>query len=285
MEDDDPSIDADPGLILDKIDQWVDGFFALLPNLAVAGVVFLLVLLVALAVAWSVRRSFRNRGEDLARLLGSIAKWAIILGGALLALAIVVPSIRPGDLFAGLGLGSVAIGFAFKDILQNMLAGLILLIRKPFVPGDQIRCDGHEGTVEHVETRATKVRTYDGRRVVIPNTDVFTNAVTVNTAYDARRSEYDFPIPLDADWNRAVSVALEAARGVEGVVPDPNPEALAVAVEDHAKAVRVRWWTDPRQAEVVHTSSRVLLAVEAALIDADFPPPDRRRLRIAAGPP
>ena len=82
-----------------------------------------------------------------------------------------------------------------------------------------------------------------------------------------------------------MDIALAVVRGVEGVASEPGPEALAVAVEDHAKVVRVRWWTDPRQAEVVHASSRVLLAVEAALIEAGFPPPDRRRLRIAADPP
>ena len=274
------AISADPGLIFDKLDAWLDGFFRLLPNIGVALALLLVFVALGLGAGWAIRRSARGRDRgDLGQVVGSLTKWGIILAGALLALTIVVPSIRPGDLIAGLGIGSVAIGFAFKDILQNLLAGLLILIRRPFRVGDQIISGSYEGTVEHIETRATLIRTYDGRRAVIPNSDVFTRAVLVNTAFDARRSEYDFPIPLDADWDRAVEVARDAAQGVAGLA-DAGAEALAVSVGDLAKAVRVRWWTDPTQKEVVHVSSAVLLAVERALIDAGFPPPLRTRLRL-----
>ena len=282
MDETAPPVDADPELILDTVDGWIDGFFRLLPNLLVAAVLMAFFVAAAFAVQWSVRRSFRRR-EDLGRVLGSIAKWSAILAGFLVVLPIVSPSIAPGDLIAGLGIGSVAIGFAFKDILQNLLAGLLILIRQPFDVGDQIRAGEFEGTVEHIETRATKLRTYDGRRVVIPNADVFTGTVTVNTAYAARRSQQDFPIALHDDWDRAVTVARDAARRVEGVRDDPGPDAQAQDVADFAKVVRVRWWTDPQQAATIATASRVRLAVEAALRDAGFTLPDQRSLRVEAG--
>ena len=282
MDETAPPVDADPELILDTVDGWIDGFFRLLPNLLVAAVLMAFFVAAAFAVQWSVRRSFRRR-EDLGRVLGSIAKWSAILAGFLVVLPIVSPSIAPGDLIAGLGIGSVAIGFAFKDILQNLLAGLLILIRQPFDVGDQIRAGEFEGTVEHIETRATKLRTYDGRRVVIPNADVFTGTVTVNTAYAARRSQQDFPIALYDDWDRAVTVARDAARRVEGVRDDPGPDAQAQDVADFAKVVRVRWWTDPQQAATIATASRVRLAVEAALRDAGFTLPDQRSLRVEAG--
>ena len=94
----------------------------------------------------------------------------------MLAVTIVAPSLTPGDLIAGLGVSFVAIGFAFKDILQNMLAGIPILLRQPFEVGDQIVSGGHEGTVERIETRATLIKTYDGRGVVIPNADIYTEA-------------------------------------------------------------------------------------------------------------
>lgn len=86
----------------------------------------------------------------------------------LFAAAIVFPSVNPGGIFATRGVGSVAIGFAFEDILQNLLAGLLLLINRPYRTGDQIVVKGFEGTVEHIESRATLIKTYDGRRVTIP---------------------------------------------------------------------------------------------------------------------
>lgn len=121
----------------------------------------------------------------------------------MLAVTIVAPSLTPGDLIAGLGVRSVAIGFALKDILQNMLAGILILLRQPFEVGDKVVSGGHEGTVERIETRATLIKTYDGRRVVITNTDIYTDSVTVNTAYDTRRSQYDIAIGCNDDWNKA----------------------------------------------------------------------------------
>ncbi|MEM7643957.1 MAG: mechanosensitive ion channel family protein [Pseudomonadota bacterium] len=269
-------IDADPELILGKVDSWLDGLFRLLPNIAVAIVVLLLFVGLGLAVAWLFHRSGQSRNRaDLGAVTGSLVKWAIWIGGAMVALTIVTPSLRPGDLIAGLGIGSVAIGFAFKDILQNMLAGLLILIRQPFEVGDQIVAGDYEGTVEHIETRATLIRTYDGKRVVIPNSDVYTNAVTVNTAFETRRTEYDFGISYDSDTKLAMKVAVEAANGVDGVVADPAPEALSVNLGDFAKVVRLRWWTKSTQKETVHVRSDVMLAVEDAFaangIDIPFP--------------
>ena len=269
-------IDADPELIFDKLDAWLDGFFRLLPNIAVAIVVFILFVGLGLLVAWLIRRGAAARDRrNLGQVSGSLIKWGIYIMGALLAATIVVPSLKPGDLIAGLGIGSVAIGFAFKDILQNMLAGILILIRQPFSVGDQIVVGDYEGTVEQIETRATLIKTYDGRRVVIPNSDVYTDAVTVNTAFEKRRSQYDLGIGYADDWPAAMALATKTVAGVEGVLSDPAPETIAVDLGDSAKVMRVRWWTDSVRTDVVHTMSRVLLALEAAMNEAgiDMPYP------------
>ena len=93
----------------------------------------------------------------------------------LIAVTAAFPSFTPADLVGALGIGGVAIGFAFKDIFQNYLAGLLILVTRPFVVGDQIRFKDYEGTVEDIQTRATFIKTYDGRRVIIPNGDLNTN--------------------------------------------------------------------------------------------------------------
>ncbi|MGB3554127.1 MAG: mechanosensitive ion channel family protein [Jannaschia sp.] len=269
-------IDADPELILEKLDAWLDGFFRLLPNIAVALLVLAVFVAVGWSLKWSVQRATRSRGRsDLGAVIGSVLKWIVWTVGAMVALTIVTPSLRPGDLIAGLGIGSVAIGFAFKDILQNLLAGILILVRQPFAVGDQIVAGDYEGTVERIETRATMIRTYDGRRVVIPNSDVYTNAVEVNTAFDLRRSEYGFGITYGSDTKLAMRVALEAARGVDGVADDPAPDVQSTDLGDFAKVVRLRWWTRPQRGEVVDVASDVMLAVEEAFaangVEIPFP--------------
>ena len=128
-----------------------------------------------------------------------------------------LPTLSPGDLIAGLGVSSVAIGFAFKDILQNWLAGLLILLRQPFEINDQIEVNGREGTVERIETRATIIKTYDGQRLVIPNSDIYTDAVLVKTAYDKRRSQYDVGIGYGDNIGEACDVIRKALSEVEGV--------------------------------------------------------------------
>jgi len=269
-------IDADTGNIVEKLDTWLDGFLKLLPNIAVALIVLLLAVGIAIALSKFVRKRANKRDRPSLGDVGeSLVKWGIIMLGGMLAVTIVAPSVKPADIIAGLGVGSVAIGFAFKDILQNMLAGILILLRQPFEVGDQIISGGHEGTVEKIETRATFIKTYDGRRVVIPNSDIYTSAVTVNTAFDTLRSQYDIGIGCNDDWAKAKKLMIDAAKEVEGVVDDPAPEVIPVALADSSNNIRLRWWTKSDRATVIHTFGEVLENVYAALdsegIDMPYP--------------
>ncbi|MCB0060669.1 MAG: mechanosensitive ion channel family protein, partial [Caldilineaceae bacterium] len=195
--------------------------------------------------------------------------------GLLVALAIVAPSVKPVDILSTLGIGGVAIGFAFRDILQNFLAGLLILLRQPFRIGDQIVVGDYEGTVEEIETRATMIKTYDGRRVVIPNGDIYTSSVVVNTAFEKRRSQYDVGIGYGDDIARAKELMLQAMRQCEGVLSDPVPDVLTVELAGSSVNLRARWWTHSTRSDVVKVSDRVISAIKddlsAAGIDLPFP--------------
>ena len=269
-------VDANPGLIFDRLDSWLDGFFKLLPNIGVAIVILFIFWFVAIGVAKLIRRmAYRRDRESLGDVAGALVRWALVVIGFMLAITIIAPSLTPGDLIAGLGVSSVAIGFAFKDILQNMLAGILILLRQPFEVGDQIVSGGHEGTVERIETRATLIKTYDGRRVVIPNADIYTDSVVVNTAHDKRRSEYDIGIGCNDNWDEAREIMEKTCAGVDGVLSDPAPETIPIALGDFANVVRLRWWTKPDRASQIHTFGEVLQAVYKALdedgIDMPYP--------------
>ncbi|MEL7226227.1 MAG: mechanosensitive ion channel family protein, partial [Cyanobacteria bacterium J06576_12] len=180
------------------------------------------------------------------------------------------------DALSALGIGGVAIGFAFKDILQNFLAGILILLTEPFAMDDQIIFGDYEGTVEHIQTRATTIRTYDGRRVVIPNAELFTNAVTVNTAYDRRRLQHDIGIGYGDDIAKAKEIILEVLGEHGEILSDPQPEALVVELADSTINIRARWWIEPpRRADFMQSQDWVLENVcnrlVAAGIDLPFP--------------
>lgn len=241
----------------------------MLPNIIVAVIVVALFYGLAVLAHRLIQRSSARRDRDnLGAVLGGFVKWAVVILGFLLAATIVVPTLKPGDLIAGLGVSSVAIGFAFKDILQNWLAGLLILLRQPFEINDQIEVNGHEGTVRRIETRATIIKTYDGQRVVIPNSDIYTNAVLVKTAHEKRRSQYDVGIGYGDGLETACHVIRNGVAGVNEVINDPAPEAFAWDLAASWVTIRTRWWTNSRRASVVHVRAAVIRAIKQALDEA-----------------
>ncbi|SEM89994.1 Small-conductance mechanosensitive channel [Sphingomonas gellani] len=253
---------------------WWNSFAKALPSIA-GGIIFLLIAwVVGRLVARGVRRAFFHRDyADLGGVLGSIAFGFIMLTAVLVASVIVFPSVKPGTIISSLGIGSVAIGFAFKDILQNLLAGILLLINRPFRRGDQVIVKGFEGTVEHIQSRATLIKTYDGRRVIIPNSDIYTSAVTIHTAFPTVRSQIEVGIGYGDDPDHAMRVFRQAMAGVEGVEQDPGPDVLAVGFGDSTVTLRARWWTAPKV--TIGIKAKVILAIRRAAqengIDLPFP--------------
>lgn len=126
--------------------------------------------------------------QNAALLLGKLTQMTVLFLGFLIAVSVIAPSFTASDLIKTLGIGGVAIGFAFQNILQNFLAGILLLLHEPFRIGDQINVSGLEGIVDTIQTRATIIHTPDGHRVVIPNATLFTNPVIVRSAEAAKRN-------------------------------------------------------------------------------------------------
>ncbi len=272
----DTGIDANFSVILATVDRLLDGFLAMLPLLAAAILVFVLLLLTARGVRYLAEKALkRSSNQSAASAIGRLLYVAMVALAVLIAVTIAFPSMTPGRLISVLGIGGVAIGFAFKDIFQNLLAGILILLRHPFRVGDEITTGEFTGTVEAIETRATFIRTYDGRRVIIPNGDVYTKPVTVISAYDMLRSEYDVGIGYGDDLAQAKAIALEAIQGVDGVLADPAPDVLVWELGESSKNIRIRWWTRPARGDVLRIRDAVLKEVAEAIAGAgmDLPFP------------
>lgn len=264
--------------LLNKMQGMLNGFIILLPNIVLALIVFAIFFFIARAIKKVVRNLTRDRRQarNLGMVLGRLAQGATILVGLFIALSIVIPSLKANDLVQLLGISGVAIGFAFRDILQNFLAGILILLTEPFQIDDQIVFKDFEGTVENIQTRATTIRTYDGRRIVIPNSELFTNSVTVNTAFENRRLQYDIGIGYGDDIDEARRFMLEAMHETDGVLETPAPDAIVVDLADSSINIRARWWVaPPRRADVLDLQDRVLTNIKNKLtangIDLPFP--------------
>ena len=272
-------------LIWQQFDTWWRDFVLLIPNLIVALVAAVLFLLIAWGAALTLRYFVaRNGRQDLAHMLGSFAFWGVVFFGFLVVITIALPSMKPVDIFTSLGVGSVAIGFAFKDILQNWIAGFFILVRRPFHRGDQIKIGDVEGTVQAVETRATLVKTYSGRLVIIPNSDIYTRTVTVHTAYESRRTEIVVPVGMGVDLDEAMDVFRKAVLSVENVLEDPPPDILPWEFNSNNVNVRVRWWMKSQRTYEVHTRAAVVIAIKAAAEKAGIDIPSDTTISFAETP-
>jgi small-conductance mechanosensitive channel len=176
------SINQAPKLMNAKLGEWLHSLIVLIPNIIVGILLFAFSCIIAYLVAGLVSKKFaKHHRNDLGRLLSSFFKYLIVIAGMVVAITIITPSINFSDLFAGLGIGSVAVGFAFKDILQNWLAGLLILLKQPFRIGDEIKINNFEGIVEKIEARATILKTIQGDNVVLPNSIIYTSAILIKT--------------------------------------------------------------------------------------------------------
>lgn len=271
---------------LATLQNMVDGIIAGLPNFGLALVIFCLFYFVAKRTRLFVVRltEKQHKAKNLGIILGKLAQSAVILTGLLIVLSVLLPSFNPGDLIQLLGIGSVAIGFAFHDLFQNFLAGILLLVTAPFRIGDQIIVQQYEGTVEDIAMRATTIRTYDGRRVVIPNTDLFTNSVTVNTAFPTRRLEYELEVSLAEDIDQVKSLILEVVATLDGVPGQPPAEVLVVALTSSGVTLRVSWWTAaPQHRDILHLQDKVLTRLKQHLLThrVEFPVQSQHILLLA----
>ena len=265
-------------VIASAANDMVNDFIVRLPYFMVAIVVLLVFWLLSLIFKSVVSKllSKSHTHRNLVRVFQRIGGALIFFIGLMMAMVIAIPGFTPAKLVGALGIGSVAIGFAFKDIFQNLLSGILLLLSEPFRIGDQIVSGEFEGTVEDIKVRATTIRTYDGRQVVIPNSQLYTSALTVNTAYKRRRLELTVGIGYEDDIRKAKEVILQALEKAETVSKLAEPSVVATEFGASSIDLKVRWFiNDGTQANKVASIHEVIVEIkdqlDAAGVNIPFP--------------
>ena len=205
--------------------------------------------------------------QSLLRKSANITTWIL---GVVLACVVAFPGLRLGDIIATLGLGSVAVGFAFQDIFKNFLSGILILIQRPFRIDDQIVIGDYEGTVEQIDIRVTKIRTYTGERILMPNSEVFTSAIRVRTAFSKRRTDLAVGVDYNTSLPEAKQILQRTIERVQGVLNKPTPEIDLVGFGDSSIDFVVHYWTKPRQPDVRTAQTEAIMAIKEALDAADI---------------
>jgi small-conductance mechanosensitive channel len=241
-----------------------------------------LVLLVFWVLAWGVRALlhllFKRTVEDLTveSLVKQLTYYGILTVGFVVAIDAL--GFNPTTVAGALGLTGLVLGFALKDILSNFVCGLLLLAMRPFQIGDQIVIGNLEGSVEKIELRATRLRAYDGRVLLVPNAEVFTSRIVNNTADPVRRGSVDLHVGYDTDLRLAVDTAHRATVAADGVLALPPPMVRVDALGPDDITLEVTFWSDSRRADYKNTAAAVRTSILAAFLEAKvgLPNPDLR---------
>ena len=262
------TIDTIAEALLDLLAQGIK----LLPSLVSAVIMLFLTKYAVQIISDIVNRVSQRTIEStsLQLLLDQACRVSIWTIGILLACVIAFPGFELGDIIATLGVGSIAVGFAFQDIFKNFLAGIILLVEEPFRIGDEIAIDNYIGKVKDINIRTTEIFTYQGEKVLLPNSTVFTDAVRVVTAFDYRRTDLAVGLDYNTPLPQAKKLLYETITNVSGVINEPTPEIDLVNFGDSSIDFIVRYWSSSPQKQLRSVQTKAIIAIKKALDEADI---------------
>lgn len=277
-------------VLLDAVQDLATGFAQRVPLFVLGALVLLLALLATRLVIKGVDRGMRRARLDhtVERLISNLLRLSLVTAAFLLGLS--VAGISVGALLAGLGLAGLALAFALQNILENFVAGLLILIRRPFRQGDQVVTNEFAGVIMDIDLRVTRLRVFDGEEVLIPNATVFTEPITNLTRLGSRRTQIIVGIDYRDDHNAVQALLLDVVAAVPGVLDAPEPEVLLFEFGESSVDVEVSYWTAPDMRSVRHVRHRVLVACKTAIEDAGMTIPwpirtlaaDRDALQVRA---
>ncbi|CAN5387033.1 mechanosensitive ion channel family protein [soil metagenome] len=206
-----------------------------------------------------------NLDERLRLLFSRLIVVVIAILGIFTAFTVVVPSFGFGDLIAGIGLTTFVIGFATKDILNNLLSGVLILWQEPFKKGDQLFIDKIQGRVEYIGVRATSLRKDDGELVLIPNGDMYSGMLTIRGAGSKRRMNLDVKVGYEADIDNAKATIRNSLIETDGVVSEPPPNVFVSDLAAEGANITVNFWLNANEARPREVFDRAATGIMKSL--------------------
>ena len=218
-------------------------------------------------------RRFRSPNPYMDGLVRGIVSSLVLLAGILVARDLLGATSRVGAVLGSAGVVGLVLGFAFKDIAENYIAGILLSLRRPFAPGDHVQIENREGKVVALTSRSTLLMTLDGNQLRLPNALVF-KAVILNYSHNPRR-RFDFNITIDPaeSIRQAQALALAEIGKVEGVLADPKPSWLLHEYTPGGIVLRFFGWVDQHHSDLGKVRSEAIRVVKAAYAKATIDGP------------
>lgn len=216
--------------LLVTLNDYYEGFLHILPRLAFAIILLLLLIFLARAIQGFFRRQMTKRMDDklLGGFIAKIVQTLYWIVGIILVLQVLDMTAIASSLLAGAGISAIVLGFAFRDMGENFLAGIIMAFRKPFRQGDIIQINDVTGKVLQLNIRDTQVKTFDGKDVFVPNGLILKNPLYNFTIDGYLRYEFVIGLDYESDVGTAVKIIMEALKKVPGVLTEEKSPSVTI---------------------------------------------------------
>ena len=267
------SIDDTLSSLIEKLDSWVEAIVLNLPNLIAAIVIVLVAVLLARLARKLVRKGMDSVSSYHAvnGLLATITYIVVLSIGVFVALGALGLDKTVTALLGGAGVIGLAIGFASQDIAANFISGILLSVRRPFREGEIIETNGVLGTVNEINLRATCIRTFQGQLVIVPNKDVFQNAIKNYSRLGQRRIDLSCGVAYGDDLEKAERVAVEALSAIDYRDQSRDVELFYNEFGGSSINFVVRFWIDfKKQTDYLKAQSDAIKRLKTALDENDL---------------
>ncbi|WP_306259726.1 mechanosensitive ion channel family protein [Pararhizobium sp. IMCC21322] len=273
-------------ILAEQLNSLLRSTVELAPNIVAALLLLLVTWLIARLLGGAIRKvlvSSQSR-PSLVVALAKLVRIFVWVIGILLTATLVFPGLTPTKLLAGLGIGSIAIGLAFKDIFENFLAGFLILLRKPMRIGDDIECEDLSGRVEQISVRDTFLRKRSGELVLVPNSCIYKNPVRILTDHAHRRISIIVGVAYGENVDAARDVISKALENIETRNREKPVEVFAQEFNSSSIDFMVRWWTGSTPLQEHQSRDQAVAAIKAALDEAGIEIPFPYRTLTFAQP-
>lgn len=255
---------------------WRESVLKNIPNMAQALVVIVIAFLIDERAQRGVERlvGLRNGQRELARLLGRMARIAVLVLAALYVLSVFKQTQLVTSFIASLGIAGLVIAFALQDITKNFAAGVLLLILRPFRLDDRIKVKDFEGVVTDISLRATALRTSDGEEVLVPNADVYSSPITNLTRYQSRRFHVTLTVPASAPIERIRQHLEQSLRQVQGLDEEPLAQVVVTSVSADSATYDAQYWLPAHSKDIAQKQTEVITRLNTLMRSLLNPPPE-----------
>lgn len=259
---------------MDTFFEFYNSLPPIVPNILMALLIFLGSIFLARFLRRLLDKMLLARGIDpeTSILLGQLLYWSILVFGIITALQ---RFFDVSAFLAGLGILGFTIGFALQEIMQNFVAGMILLVQQPFDIGNFVTTSNYSGTIVAINMRTTELKTLDGRLIIIPNAQVLSNPIENYSRADLLRVDLPVGVSYDTDLDLARAAIMDALPAVKGFLADPGPSIIYPSFGESSIDMTIRFWIDTANNNLFDARDEAVIITKRALdakgVDIPFP--------------